>query len=126
MGGGGQEGRKGGGGYHTFIRLFVRCVLFYVLDMRCQIRSQTSDFIHIPGGGQDGWWCWGVLGQDHPPHFVQEPPRQLQHQVRDSLRCHSLRLFEARRPVYFGGMGDGADGPACRAALRAASAELGK
>ena len=47
--GGGQEGRKGGGGYHTFIRLFLRCVLFYVLDTRCQIRLQTSDFIHIAG-----------------------------------------------------------------------------
>ena len=47
VGGGGQEERKGGGGYHTFIRLFLRCVLFYVLDTRCQIRLQTSDFIHI-------------------------------------------------------------------------------
>ena len=43
----GQEGRKGGGGYHTFIRLLLRCVLFYVLDTRCQIRFQTSDFIPI-------------------------------------------------------------------------------
>ena len=42
-----QEGRKGGGGYHTFIRLLLRCFLFYVLDTRCQIRLQTSDFIHI-------------------------------------------------------------------------------
>ena len=31
-----------------------------------------------------------------------------------------------RRPVTFGGLGDGADGPACRAALRAASTELEK
>ena len=44
-----QEGRKGGGGYHTFIRLLLRCVLFYVLDTRCQIRLQTSDFIPIAG-----------------------------------------------------------------------------
>ena len=43
----GDEGRKGGVGYHTFIRLLLRCVLFYVLDTRCQIRLQTSDFIHI-------------------------------------------------------------------------------
>ena len=45
--GGRQEARKGGGGYHTFIRLFLSCVLFYVLDTRCQIRLQTSNFIHI-------------------------------------------------------------------------------
>ena len=32
--------------------------------------------------------------------------------------------MEARRPVTFGGLGEGADGPACRAALRAASTEL--
>ena len=72
----------------------------------------------------EGWWCWDVPGQDHPLHFVQEPLRQLQHRVRDSLRCHSARQLEARRPVTFGGLGDGAEGPACRAALRAASAEL--
>ena len=55
-----KEGRKGGGGYHTFIRLLLRCVLFYVLDTRCQIRLQTSDFIPIAAG-------WG-----HPisPAFV--------------------------------------------------------
>ena len=58
-GAGGQEERKGGGGYHTFIRLFLRCVLFYVFDTRCQIRLQTSDFIHIaasrcPGGARGG------------------------------------------------------------------------
>ena len=57
---------------------------------------------------------------------MQEPLRQLQHRVRDSLRCHSSRQLEARRPVTFGGLGDGADGPACRAALRAASTELEK
>ena len=33
-----DEGRKGGVGYHTFIRLLLRFVLFYVLDTRCQIR----------------------------------------------------------------------------------------
>ena len=75
---------------------------------------------------REGWWCWDVLGQDHPLHFVQEPLRQLQHRVRDSLRCHSARQLEARRPATFGGLGDGADGPACRAALRAASTELEK
>ena len=72
----------------------------------------------------EGWWCWDVPGQEHPLHFVQEPLRQLQHRVRDSLRCHSTRQLEARRPVTFGGLGDGADGAACRAALGAASMEL--
>ena len=72
------------------------------------------------------YWCWDVPGQEHPLHFVQEPLRQLQHRGRDSLRCHSSRQLEARRPVTLGGQGDGADGPACRAALRAASTELEK
>ena len=70
-----------------------------------------------------------VLGHPRgapPLHLVQEPLRQLQHRVRDSLRRHSLRQLEARRPVTFGGLGDRADGPACRAALRAASTELEK
>ena len=57
---------------------------------------------------------------------MQQPLRQLQHQVRDSLRCHSSRPQEARRPVTFAGLGDGADGPAFRAALREASTELKK
>ena len=48
------------------------------------------------------------------------------YRVRDSLRCHSARQLEARRPATFGVLGDGADGPACRAALRAASTELEK
>ena len=74
----------------------------------------------------EGWWCWDVPGQEHPLHFVQEPLRQLQHRVRDSLRCHSARQLEARRPVTLGGVGDGADGPDCRAALRAASKEVEK
>ena len=68
----------------------------------------------------------GRSGQEHPLHFVQEPLRQLQHRVRDNLRCHSSRQLEARRPVTFSGLGDGADGPACRAALRAASTEWEK
>ena len=75
---------------------------------------------------REGWWCWDVPGQEHPVHFVQEPLRQLQHRVRDSLRCHSSRQLEAQRVVTFGGLGDGADGPACRAALRAACTELEK
>ena len=62
---------------------------------------------------REGCWCWDVPGQEHPLHFVQEPLRQLQHRVRDSLRCHSSRQLEARRPVTFGGLGDGADGSAC-------------
>ena len=57
---------------------------------------------------------------------MQKPLRELQHRVRDSLRCHSSRQLEARRPVTFGGSGDKADGPACRTALRAASTELEK
>ena len=75
---------------------------------------------------REGWWCWDISRQEHPLHFMQEPLRQLQHRVRDSLRCHSSRQLEARRPVTFGGLGDGADGPACRAAPRAASTELEK
>ena len=57
---------------------------------------------------------------------MQGPLRHNQHRVRDSLRCHSSRQPEARRPVTFGGLGDGADGLACRAALCAASIELQK
>ena len=75
---------------------------------------------------REGWWCWVIPGQEHPLHFVQEPLCQLQHRVRDSLCCYSSRQLEARRPVTFGGLGDGADGPACQAALRAASTELEK
>ena len=73
---------------------------------------------------RQGWWCSDIPWQEHPLHFVQEPLRQLRHRVRDSLRNHSSRQLEARRPVTFGGLADGADGPACRAALRAASTEL--
>ena len=75
---------------------------------------------------REGWWCWDVPGQEHPLHFVQEPLRQIQQWVRDNLCCHSSRQLEARRLVTFGGLGDGADGPACRVALRAASTELEK
>ena len=75
---------------------------------------------------REGWWCWDVPGQEHPLHFVQEPLRQLQQRARDSLRCHSSHQLEARRPVTFGGLGDGADCQACRAAVRAASTELEK
>ena len=57
---------------------------------------------------------------------MQEPLRQIQHRVRDNLRCQLFRQLEARRPVTFVGLGDGADGPACRAALRVASTELEK
>ena len=57
---------------------------------------------------------------------MQGPLRWQQHQFRDSLRWYSSRLLEARRPVTFGGLSDGADGPVCRAALRAASTELEK
>ena len=34
---------------------------------------------------REGWWCWDVPGQELPLHFVQEPLRQVQHRVRDSL-----------------------------------------
>ena len=44
--------------------------------------------------------------------------------MRDSLRCHAARQLEARRPVTFEGPSDGADGPACRARMWAASTEL--
>ena len=43
---GGKEGR---GRVPHFYQTFGECVLFYVLDTRCQIRLQTSDFIHIAG-----------------------------------------------------------------------------
>ena len=75
---------------------------------------------------REGWWCWDIPGQEHPLHFVHEPLCQIQHRVRDSTRCHSSRQLEAQGPVTFGGLGDVADGPACRAALRAASTELEK
>ena len=45
-------GRKEGRGQVPhFYETFGECVLFYVLDTRCQIRLQTSDFIHIVGVG---------------------------------------------------------------------------
>ena len=88
----------------------------------CALRTAAS----LCWTPREGWWCWDIPGQEHPLHFVQEPLRQLQYRVRDSLRCHSSRQLEARRPVTFGGLGDGADGPACRAALWAASTELEK
>ena len=72
----------------------------------------------------EGWWSWVVPGQTEPLHLVQEPMRQIQHRVRDSLRCHAMRGLEARRPATYGGLGDGVDGEACRAALRVASTEL--
>ena len=75
---------------------------------------------------REGWWCRDISGQEHPLHFAQEPLRQLQHRVRHRLCCHPSRQLEAQRPVTFGGLGDGADGPACRAVLRAASMELEK
>ena len=80
-----------------------------------------------PGAGpREDWWCWDIPGQEHPLHFVQDPLRQLQHRVWDSLHSHSSRQLEARRPLTFGGVGNGADGVACRAALRAASTEREK
>ena len=75
---------------------------------------------------REGWWCWDIPGQEHPLHLVQEPLRQLQHRVRDNVRCHSSSQLEARCPVTFGGLCDRGDGPACRAALWAASTELEK
>ena len=63
-------------------------------------------------------------GAKAPVHFVQEPLRQVQHRVQDSLRCHSSRQVEARCTVTFAGLGDGADGAACCAALRVTSTEL--
>ena len=74
----------------------------------------------------DGWWCWDVPEEEHPLHFVHEPLRQIQQWVRSSLRCHSSRQLEARRPVTFKGLGDEVDCPACRTALHAASGESEK
>ena len=75
---------------------------------------------------RDGWWWWDVPGQENPLHFVQELLRQVQHRVRDSLHCHSSRQLEVRHPDTFGGLGNGADGPACRAALCVAFTESEK
>ena len=72
----------------------------------------------------EGGWSWVVPGQTEPLHLVQEPMRKIQYRVRDSLRCHAMRGLEARRPATYGGLGDGVDGEACRAALRVASTEL--
>ena len=60
----------------------------------------------------------------HPLHFVHQASRHIQHRVRDNPRCHSSRQLEARRPITFGGLGDGADSPTRRAALRTASTGL--
>ena len=75
---------------------------------------------------REGWWRRDVPGHEHRLHFVWEHLRQVQHRVRDTLRYHSLRQLEARRPVTFGGLGDGADGLVCRVELRVASTELKK
>ena len=59
-----------------------------------------------------------ALRAETPPPAGAPGPRQ------PSLPFLASRQLEARRPVTFGGLGDGADGPACRAALQAASTEL--
>ena len=70
-----DEGRTGGIGYHTFIRLLLRCVLFYVLDTRCQIRLQTSNFVHIAGGHPPSL-PYGAPPRGHPPSVPYgAPPR---------------------------------------------------
>ena len=48
----------------------------------------------------------------------------MKHRVRESLRSHASRQLEARRPITFGGLRDGADNPASRAAMRVAATEL--
>ena len=70
-----------------------------------------------PGWAPQDSWCSDVPGHEHTLHFVQEPLCHLQHQVRDSLRCHLSRQLEARCPVPFGGLSNGADSQGCRAAL---------
>ena len=65
-----EEGRKGGIGYHTFIRLLLRCVLFYVLDTRCQIRLQTSDLIHIAASLAFSLALSPPLPTNHPPSLL--------------------------------------------------------
>ena len=47
--------------------------------------------------------------------------QQVQHRVRDTLRCHAMPGLEARRLATYGGLGDGVDGEARCAALRVAS-----
>ena len=55
--------------------------------------------------------------------MVQDPMQAIQHRVREALRCNAARQLEARGLATFGGLGDGVDGAACRAALRVASTE---
>ena len=68
----------------------------------------------------------GSGGTSHHVHLVHKSPRRLQHGVRDSLRSHAARQQEGRRPVTFGALGDGVDGPAYRVTMRVASTELEK
>ena len=57
---------------------------------------------------------------------MQEPLHRVQHRVWNSLCCYASRQLEARHPVTFGRLGDGADGLACRPAMQIASTELEK
>ena len=76
--------------------------------------------------GHTGATQYAPLQYEYPLHFVQESIRQVRHRIWDNLRCHTSRQLEARRAVTFEGLGDGVDGPACRAAMRVASTELEK
>ena len=84
-------------------------------------RTTRPPVAATPGGPHAG--CARMPGQTEPLHRVQEPMRQIQPRMRDSLHCHAMCGLEARCPAPYGGLGDGADGGACRA-LRAASTEL--
>ena len=75
---------------------------------------------------REGWWCWDVPRA--PTALRAGAPSPSARSITGcgtafaAIPCASLR----RRPVTFGGLGDRADGPACRAALCAASTELEK
>ena len=136
-------------GHHVFPVMHTRYQLLLWLARVAQRPGVTQVFTEAiwgiglpptwdgPGGARapNGGHPWGGAlaraggagtsqGKEYPLHFVQEPLRQIQHRIKDRLRCHSSRQLEARRPVTFGGLDDGANGPAPRAGMRVASTEL--
>ena len=57
---------------------------------------------------REGWWCWDVPGH-RPLHFVQEPLRQVEHQVRPTFAAIP-RANGGAAPGHLRGLGDGAHG----------------
>ena len=70
---------------------------------------------------REGWWCWDVPGQEHRLHFVREPLRQVQQGSETAFAAISRASLRRGARLPSAGW---ADGPACRAAMRAASTEL--